>query len=105
TLAETVEDRLGGFTWPPDMAGLTAALDDIRDLFRNGSDFNPAQREAILTILQDAGFDPMRKIRFRSSTNVEDSEQFSGAGLYDSYSGCLADDLDEDSAGPSHCDP
>ena len=31
-------------------------------------------------------------------------EQFSGAGLYDSFSGCLADDLDDDTFGPSHCD-
>ena len=49
-------------------------------------------------------FEPGHKIRFRSSTNVEDSEQFSGAGLYDSYSGCLLDDLDSDTSGPSLCD-
>jgi hypothetical protein len=36
---------------------------------------------------------------------VEDSESFSGAGLYDSYSGCLLDDLDGDTVGPSACDP
>jgi len=46
-----------------------------------------------------------KKIRFRSSTNVEDAGNFSGAGLYDSFSGCLADDLDEDNLGPSICDP
>ena len=49
-------------------------------------------------------FNPQRKIRFRSSTNVEDSEQFVGAGLYDSYSGCLADERDTDATGPSACD-
>lgn len=48
---------------------------------------------------------PRGKLRFRSSTNVEDSEQFTGAGLYDSYSGCLLDDLDGDTDGPSLCDP
>ena len=42
-------------------------------------------------------------LRFRSSTNVEDKGEFTGAGLYDSKSGCLADDLDGDDAGPSHC--
>ena len=52
-----------------------------------------------------AGFDPQRNIRFRSSSNVEDTEQFVGAGLYDSFSGCLADDLDDDTAGPCRCDP
>lgn len=36
---------------------------------------------------------------------MEDSEQFTGAGLYDSYSGCLADDTDADEQGPSLCNP
>ncbi|HET9959312.1 MAG TPA: PEP/pyruvate-binding domain-containing protein [Polyangiaceae bacterium] len=44
-------------------------------------------------------------LRFRSSSNAEDGVTFNGAGLYDSYSGCLADDLDADDAGPSICDP
>ena len=35
---------------------------------------------------------------------MEDSDQFSGAGLYGSWSGCLADDLDDDDVGPSLCD-
>jgi pyruvate,water dikinase len=41
--------------------------------------------------------------RFRSSSNVEDGEVSSGAGLYDSARGCFADDLDGDEAGPSAC--
>ena len=28
-----------------------------------------------------------------------------GAGLYDSFSGCILDDTDGDDVGPSHCDP
>jgi hypothetical protein len=43
------------------------------------------------------------RLRFRSSTNAEDLEAFSGAGLYESHSGCLADDLDADTQGPSLC--
>jgi hypothetical protein len=43
--------------------------------------------------------------RFRSSSNAEDGALFNGAGLYDSFSGCLADDLDDDELGPSRCDP
>lgn len=43
-------------------------------------------------------------VRFRSSSNAEDALAFSGAGLYDSASGCIADDLDGDAAGPSKCD-
>jgi hypothetical protein len=60
--------------------------------------FHPAQRSSVTGAL--AGFTPGRKIRFRSSTNVEDAESFTGAGLYDSYSGCLLDDLDADGSGP-----
>jgi hypothetical protein len=43
--------------------------------------------------------------RFRSSSNAEDGAVFNGAGLYDSFSACLADDLDDDELGPSACDP
>ena len=43
------------------------------------------------------------RLRFRSSTNVEDLPGLTGAGLYDSRSGCLADDEDADDAGPSAC--
>ena len=42
-------------------------------------------------------------IRFRSSSNVEDNELVSGAGLYDSARGCFADDADTDEVGPSSC--
>jgi hypothetical protein len=45
-----------------------------------------------------------RMLRFRSSSNAEDAIEFSGAGLYDSFSGCLADDLDGNQTGPSGCD-
>jgi hypothetical protein len=45
-----------------------------------------------------------RMLRFRSSSNAEDAVEFSGAGLYDSYSGCLADDLDGNQTGPCGCD-
>ena len=36
---------------------------------------------------------------------MEDSEDFIGAGLYDSYSGCLADDLNDDNNDSCACDP
>ncbi|MFL7807254.1 MAG: hypothetical protein AB8I80_01415, partial [Anaerolineae bacterium] len=67
----------------------------------------PLASRSAISALQDPAysFDPYKNIRFRSSTNVEDSAQFTGAGLYDSFSGCLADDLDGDELGPSICDP
>jgi phosphoenolpyruvate synthase/pyruvate phosphate dikinase len=45
------------------------------------------------------------KVRFRSSSNVEDALEFNAAGLYDSISGCVADDLDGNEGGYSRCDP
>lgn len=44
-------------------------------------------------------------VRFRSSSNIEDSLEFNGAGLYDSTTACAADDLDGDVVGPSLCNP
>jgi hypothetical protein len=94
---------------PPDMAGLSRDLAGVRSLFTDPvvAPFGPELQEAIVTALTDPvhGFDPHVMLRFRSSTNVEDSEDFIGAGLYDSFSGCLADDLDPGHDGPCGCDP
>jgi hypothetical protein len=92
------------------MAALSYELVSIRDdLFKDkdATSFTPQLEAFVLQTLVDQsyGFDYFRKIRFRSSTNVEDSNQFTGAGLYDSYSGCLADDLDSGGSGPCLCDP
>lgn len=104
SLRATIHDMLQAYTWPPNIPTLRFTLAQIRNLFTDNTDFTPEQKQMILQVLLD-NLDLNRKIRFRSSTNVEDSDQFSGAGLYDSFSGCLADDLDDDTAGPSHCDP
>jgi len=109
TLREEIAGILSGYTYPPNMAQLADDLDDVRDLIKDDEEtfFTQELQDAVIATLQDPqyGFDPYKKIRFRSSTNVEDSDQFTGAGLYDSYSGCLMDDLDGDEVGPSHCDP
>lgn len=101
-LRREIRDRLAGFTYPPDNAALRTVLTGIRELVKDG-EFTNDQKQAIIQAL--SGFSQDARIRFRSSTNMEDGDQFSGAGLYDSYSGCLSDDLDGDSIGPSHCDP
>lgn len=106
TLRERIAEMLEPFpSYPPaSFADLFDTLDDIRDLIDDDTDFSPEQRATILAALQPR-FEPTRRIRFRSSTNVEDSELFTGAGLYESKSGCLADDLDADDVGPSICEP
>ncbi len=111
TLRQVIDMRLSPYrTYPPsDLATLANELEDIRDsLFKSKhiTQFDPELKAEIFQILTipEYGFEADRKLRFRSSTNVEDSEQFTGAGLYDSYSGCLIDDLDEDDKGPCQCD-
>ena len=105
TLRSNLASRLAPYTnYPPDIVSLKTNLAAVRALFTDTASFNAAQQQAITNALAPF-FNPLRKIRFRSSTNVEDAEHFTGAGLYDSYSGCLMDDLDGDTSGPSQCDP
>jgi hypothetical protein len=104
SLRAEIAARLKPYTnYPPNILSLQTDLATVRELFTKTASFSPAQKQAITNAL--AIFDPSRKIRFRSSTNVEDTEHFTGAGLYDSFSGCLLDVLDGDSAGLCQCDP
>ncbi len=109
SLREQIAARLSKYaTYPPsDLESLTDELTAIRNMFTDtqATTFGAQTEPAVIDALRTFGFGATEPIRFRSSTNVEDSEQFTGAGLYDSYSGCLADDLDSDSTGPCACDP
>jgi len=103
-LGDDIQARLGVHTNdPPDVARVRQDLAEIRSLITRTARFTPAQQTAIVSAL--AGWEPTRPIRFRSSSNAEDGTTFSAAGLYDSYSGCLADELDGDTRGPCQCDP
>lgn len=102
SLRAEIASRLAQHGWPADLRALDVTLEGIRELIED-TPFPPALRAGVLDAL--TGFDPETRIRFRSSTNVEDSDTFTGAGLYDSATGCLADDLDADSLGPSLCNP
>jgi hypothetical protein len=101
-LRDEIASRLSGHSWPTDLRALDATLEGIQELIEDAT-FPAALRTSVLEAL--GGFEPTTRIRFRSSTNVEDSTTFTGAGLYDSATGCLADDLDADAAGPSLCNP
>lgn len=87
-----------------DRAFRTSALEALRSTIRRG-DFPPGSLEAIQARIHEVFGDAAETtfLRFRSSTNAEDLEAFSGAGLYDSRTGCLGDDLDGDDLGPSRC--
>jgi hypothetical protein len=103
TLGAEIRGRLSAYAYPPNLDSLKADLSAIREIITGTARFSDTQKAAITNAL--AIFDPGKKIRFRSSSNAEDNLSFSAAGLYDSYSGCLADDLDADEAGPCQCDP
>ncbi len=111
TLRQEIARRLAKYTaYPPtDMQVLSQDMATVRNLFTNASltEFAEELRATVVDVLSDPdyGFDPSVPLRFRSSTNVEDSVDFVGAGLYDSYSGCLADAIDLDDEGPCGCDP
>ncbi len=110
TLRERIDMRLVGHAYPPaDMAQLAADLKAVRDWIKDPAlaPFAPGHEAEVLAVLLDPthAFASDAKIRFRSSSNMEDAARFTGAGLYSSNSGCLLDDLDEDEDGPSHCDP
>ena len=70
---------------------------------RSAMESTPIELDLSSSVRAAFGSDKLM-LRFRSSSNAEDALEFSGAGLYNSYSGCLADDLDGDEAGPSRCD-
>lgn len=103
TLREEIKEKLKDFTYPPDISKVKTTLKTIRDMIEDQTIFTKQQQTDVIAALKP--FDPKRKIRFRSSTNVEDSAIFTGAGLYESKSGCLADDQDSDDKGPSLCEP
>ena len=107
TLRQEIESRLGRFSYPPDMTLARAKLAEVNTLIRKTVRWTDAQKSQILSELA-AAFPELpldAKLRFRSSSNAEDSQELTGAGLYDSFSGCIADDTDGDNQGPSRCDP
>jgi hypothetical protein len=63
-------------------------LDELRDAMEQGT-INP-EFEALLLAKLEADY-PGVRMRFRSSTNAEDLDGFTGAGLYTSRSGEIAD--------------
>lgn len=81
-----------------------ARLSALRQRIRSGP-LSEQVREALRDAAQAAYGDAAihTRLRFRSSTNAEDLPGLSGAGLYESRSGCIADDLDADTLGPSEC--
>jgi len=100
-VAMAIDELLSAPELRTDAAFKREALDDLRDLIKDAP-LDPDFFDALQTAIEAIGAETTY-LRFRSSTNVEDLDAFTGAGLYDSRSGCLADDLDGDDLGPSLC--
>jgi pyruvate, water dikinase len=99
-----VESLLADAAVRTDAAHKRARLETLRARIRAAAISSSLEQRltaAIFAAYGDAG--TTTRLRFRSSTNAEDLPGVSGAGLYDSRSGCLGDDLDDDDVGPSAC--
>ncbi|HEX2670202.1 MAG TPA: PEP/pyruvate-binding domain-containing protein, partial [Polyangiaceae bacterium] len=104
TFAETLAAWQADPSFSADGAARRERLHALQDAIE-AAPCDPALLEAVgARLIQTVGTE-LVTVRFRSSSNAEDGAFFNGAGLYDSYSGCLADDLDGDEDGPSRCDP
>lgn len=79
------------------------ALARLREHMENQSSVEPDLITRVAVKIQEVFGSTRTRVRFRSSSNVEDVLEFNGAGLYRSTSACAADDLDIDAAGPSRC--
>jgi len=104
TFADTLSDWLDDEQFLIDAPLRRARLEALR-LAMEAAPQDPASLDAIGARIVEVWGTDTQMVRFRSSSNAEDGLRFGGAGLYDSTSACLADDLDDDDVGPSHCDP
>jgi phosphoenolpyruvate synthase/pyruvate phosphate dikinase len=104
TLRETLTAWLADKTFMSDAKLRRERLKDLQDAFEQGT-CDDATMTALAAKVTEVFGKPTEMVRMRSSSNAEDGAFFNGAGLYDSFSGCLADDMDHDDKGPSLCDP
>lgn len=99
-----IQERLSAHGEPYDLARLAADLAAIRDRLQKAPLPESIARPLKTAIASHFGGDK-QMLFLRSSTNAEDGDEFNGAGLYESKSGCLADDALPAGAGSSSCDP
>ncbi len=103
TFAETIAKWLDNTSFYTDGALRRERLDAVRAAMRAA----PCDEDLVAALeseIVDRYGSNEVMVRFRSSSNAEDSLRFNGAGIYSSTSVCVADDLDEDEVGPSRCD-
>lgn len=105
TYRQYLEEIVTDPRFTTDSALRSQALAAFRDHADDHGEVSPALLAELADRLVEVFGSSEVKLRFRSSSTVEDLLEFNGAGLYDSTSACVADDLDADGEGPSRCDP
>jgi hypothetical protein len=104
TYAESIDALLSEPRFQTDSAYRFEKLEALRDHMRGEGQVDDDLVRRIAARIGEVFGASDERVRFRSSSNVEDALEFNGAGLYDSTSVCAADDLDGDGKGPSLCD-
>lgn len=104
TYQEYLDELLASEEFHTDSGLRFRALERLREAMIGGGEVDPGLVTRVAARVEEVFGTTMENVRFRSSSNVEDALEFNGAGLYDSYSACAADDLDEGDDGPSACD-
>lgn len=103
TFSETIAAWSVDATFLSDPTVRRERLGDLRDAIR-ASEVDPEVVTLLASRIEEVWGSDEVMVRFRSSSNAEDSLGFSGAGLYESESVCVADEFDDDDEGPSRCD-
>lgn len=106
SFADTLAAWLDDATFRSDPVLRRERLGALRTAIRDREDaVDDELIDALAARIRAVWGDDDTMVRFRSSSNAEDALGFTGAGLYDSTSACLADEVDDDELGPSRCDP
>lgn len=104
SFAETLDRWLADDRFRTDAAVRRADLEALRGAMTEAT-VDPVLLGALSDTIEAVWGSDAVAVRFRSSSNAEDALAFSGAGLYDSRTACVADEWDVDTVGPSACDP
>jgi hypothetical protein len=88
-LNDSIDKWMADPKFTGDAAERDKRLKAMRDTIRYGA-LDTAFKAMVMKKVKEA-FPGVNRIRFRSSTNAEDLEGFTGAGLYESHSGLLDD--------------
>ncbi|HVR74934.1 MAG TPA: PEP/pyruvate-binding domain-containing protein [Planctomycetota bacterium] len=105
TYEEFIREMLADPRFRSDGAFRRQTLEDFRERGEESGVLPAGLSEEVGQRIVEVFGGPGVEVRFRSSSNAEDSIEFGGAGLYESTSVCVLDDRDQDDEGPSLCDP